>query len=427
MSKRRVWLAVTLAALSSTTGCSTTGSYWPSGWFGSKPAPSANLAQYNARNAPPSNPSRQGANAQLGAPAAAAATGPFSAMTASFKSWGGSSDPAPADDPLSLDSQPKQLSPELYVQMARMHEAKGDFAGAIRQYELALKASPNNTDILVGLGRAYDRKGDMAKAMESYQLALKIDPRCALAHNDLGLCIARQNDLPRARESLSKAVALAPTSKLYRSNLATVLVVSRQYNEAYDQFAAVYPPAIAQYNVGVLANRYGNKVEAMSRFQQSASLDANLVQARTMIDKLNGVPAAAVETSVADQRGPYPQRTAAGRTQLVDRFQPLGQGVATTVSGTTNGPAPASPVVEQPSAAAQAAILAAEAKIRGATSRQVAPIEPRYTSGWVPPPSDDITPIEDPADAAPEEEDEGYYSISDDEDEVPVLLPPTNE
>lgn len=431
------------------------GSLWPSNWFGSNSSTSQqNLAQYNARNAAPVNPSRSGANAQLGAPAAAA-TGPFAAMSASFKKWTGGDEPQakPQDDPLSLDTKPKQLSSELYVQLAHMHEAKGDFARAIKQYEEALKVSPNNTQVLVELGRAHDRQGDMAKAIATYQQAIKIDARCALAHNDLGLCYARQNDLARARESLSKAVALTPTSKLYRNNLATVLVSSRQYNEAYEQLAAVHTPAIAQYNLGILANRRGDKTEAMNRFQQAASLDPNLAQARNMIDKFNGIAAQVsagtataqaavpsikqVQTDVADQARQYQQhwrdevrqmqsdwqqqaksqannlKTQVNQTQaqLAERVQSQAKGVAEQANSGVN----------QVSEASQAAIRDAEAKIRAAMQSQVAPVEPGYSSSWVPPETDDVTPIgEDGA-----SDDAATFSISD--DESPILLPPTGE
>jgi Tfp pilus assembly protein PilF len=463
MTRRRLWLALSLAALSSATGCSTTASFWPSSWFGSNSSPPANVAQYNARNATPANPSRQGANAQLGAPAAAAAS-PFAAMSTSFKKWtGGDQQPKPADDPLSLENKPKQLTTELSLQIAHMHEAKGDFAGAIKQYEEALKATPNNTQVLVELGRAYDRNGDTPKAIATYQQAIKIDARCALAHNDLGLCYARQNDLARARESLNKAVALVPTSKLYRNNLATALVSARQYNDAYEQLTAVHPPAIAQYNLGILANRRGDKTEAMTRFQQAASLDPNLAQARNMIDKLNGVAPGAVagrtsanpaqgiagaapptikqiQTDVADQAGQYQKnwRDSArqmqadwkqqGQTQVnqaksqanqakaevADRMQAQALGIAGQANDGVN----------KTSEAAQAAIRDAEAKIRAAMQPQVAPVDPGYTSGWVPPQTDDITPIQGTPDAA--SDDDTTYSISDD-DESPILLPPTGE
>jgi tetratricopeptide (TPR) repeat protein len=456
MSRRHLWLAISLATLCSATGCSSMSSLWPSGWFGSNSTPQNNLAQHNARNSSPANPSRSGANAQLGAPAAAAA-GPFAAMSTSFKKWtGGEPQPKTQDDALTLDDKPKELSPELHTQIAHMYEAKGDFASAIKQYEEALKASPINTKLLVELGRAYDRNHDMSKAIATYQQAIKIDARCALAYNDLGLCYARQNDFAKARENVGRAVSLDPSSKLYRNNMATVLVSSKQYNEAFEQLAAVHPPAIAQYNLGILANRRGDKTEAMSRFQQAAAQDPNLAQARSMIDKLNGVPSAGppagavatapqaapsfkqMQTDVADQARQHQQqwrdevrqmqsdwqqqaktqvnqvKTQAqqAQTQLADRAQSQAKGIA---EQTSNG-------VNELSESSKAAIREAEAKIKAAMQAAVAPVEPGYGSNWVPPQTDDVTPIQEDESA----DGETSYSISD-EDDSPILLPPTGE
>lgn len=450
-TKQHFWFALSLAVLSSSVGCSTTGSLWPSSsWFGAKSeTPSSSLAQQNARNITPAKPSTQGANSQLGAPAAAAA-GPFTAMTASFKKWTSSeTTPPPADDPLSLDTKPKQLSTDFYTQIAHMHEAKGDFAGAIKQYEEAIKIAPQNTDTLVCMARAYDRQGNMIKAIETYQRAIKIDARCALAHNDLGLCYARQNDTVRSRESLNKAVALVPTSKLYRNNLATVLVEAQQFSEAYDQLSAVYPPAIAHYNVGVLSNRRGHRVEALGRFQQASAADPNLAQARTMIAKLNGVaqqpanpPALAeqarqYQTGIQDQARQVQnqwrdesQRVHAdlktqvqGQTdQLKSQINQTQNNVANRVQSQANRvESQLNSGVNQSSAAAQAAIRDAEAKIRAAVQPQIAPIEPQYGSGWVAPQTDDITPIQGV------NETETGYSFTDESDDMPVLLPPTGE
>jgi tetratricopeptide (TPR) repeat protein len=462
MNKRRMWIAVSLAAMSGFTGCATGGGMWPSSWFASKDAAPASTAQYNARNTPPAEPSRQGANAQLGAPPAAAAAGPLAALAAPFKSWG--SNPAtPPSDPLSLDNKPKQLSAELYVQIARMHEEKGDFPSAITQYEQALKVAPNNTDILVSMARAQDRKGDVAKAVATYQQAIKIDARCALAYNDLGLCYARQRDLPRAQESLQQAVALVPTSKLYRNNLATVLADAKRYNEAYEQLATVHPPAVAQFNLGVLAGRAGDKNEAMARLQQSAAIDPNFAPARQMIDKLNGIaqqqansgnpgnpapPALAAQgqnaqAAMQDQAKQYQQqlrdttrqlhnevksqaqaqmsqvKAQAGqaRTQFADHVRTQAQGAETRVQ---NG-------VDQVSQAKENAIREAKAKLEAALPTpppQPAAIAPASGDRWVPPASGDITPIEPPPGIDRQEVDR-YWSESD-ENETPVLLPATN-
>jgi tetratricopeptide (TPR) repeat protein len=439
--KRRYWIALSLLVLGSSAGCSTGGfNLWPSGssWFGTgdtKPS----LSQ-QARNTPPAVPSKTGANAQLGAAAAAAPTGIWATMAAPFKSLTGSAEPAPVpqQDELSLDTAPKQLSPELLVQMARMHEAKGDFPTAIKHYEDALKAAPRNTDLLVGLARAYDRSGNPAKSIETYRQAINVDPKCALAHNDLGLCYARHRDLARSHESLSQAVALVPTSKLYRNNLATVFVESRQYNEAYEQLAAVHPPAIAHYNLGILANRRGDKAEAVARFQQAATIDPNLAQAHRMIEKINGVASQVAQQPAQQAVQPQIQQfqnqwrnqaqqqadqvktqVQQSRTQFVNQVQSQ---VRDVQSQADQG-------VARAGQGASAAVRDAEAKIRAALQAQPAPVGPTYGSNWVPEQSDDITPIAatpEANEASPAADASEAFSISD-EDETPILLPPTGE
>lgn len=432
-TRRRYWIALSLA-LSSTVGCATPGSFnlWPSGgssWFGGgdKASPS-NPASQTARNAPPATPSKSGANAQLGA-AAAAPAGTWATMTAPLKNLMPAKD-APAtvpDDALSLENSPKELSSDLHAQMARMFESKGDFPGAIKQYEQALKASPGNTDLLVGLARAYDRKGDQKKAIETYQAAIKADPKCASAYNDLGLCYARQRDLARSRESLGRAVALVPTSKLYRNNMATVFTEARQYKEAFEQLSAVHPPAIAHYNLGILANRKGDRTEALNRFQQAAAADPSLAQARKMVDKLSGVAQQQPELPAAGQRvqhleqqaqrqvGQVKSQVRQTRAGSVSQAQAHGREAQSQVSKGAAG-------ISQ---SAQESIREAEAKIRGAVQPQTAPIAPSYGNAWVPDESDDITPIQ--ASPPVEERVRQQYRISDESDENPILLPPTSE
>jgi hypothetical protein len=263
---------------------------------------------------------------------------------------------------------------------------------------------------------------------------------------------------------------------LYRNNLATVLVDIKQYNEAYEQLAAVHPPAIANYNLGILVNRKGDKAEALARFQQAAALDPKLAQAQTMVAKLSGAA-----TEVASAPLPTPdqarsqlqhaqtdltQRTQAGLEQTQAQaqqalqqwktqarmtgheLQTQGRDMARSVqaeaqaraqqmeqrasdtasratqqvqSGVANAAATASQTSTQASAAAQAALRDAEAKLKAALQSQTGPVDTGYGSGWVPPTGDDITPIgvEPPSDPA----DRSTYNLSDDDD-TPTLLPP---
>ena len=289
----KTWKLLVLLACTGFTGCATTQSagFWgsmnPTTWFSSK----ATAKQSALTQKPPTgnaiaNPSTLGANGRLGA-------GPprnnswLSSMAAPLtRNAAAGQSPAQGDDALRLDVQPKQVSPQIFVQVARVYEAKGDYASALKQYEQALKIAPQNTEVLLGMARAYDRKGDYALAVGTYEQAANIEPNNAVVFNDLGLCFARHGELPRAQLALERAVAIASTSKLYRNNLATVLVQQNRYDDALQQLLAVLPEPSAHYNLGFLAERHGNRAVALQQFQQAAALDPQLAAARQMIDKL---------------------------------------------------------------------------------------------------------------------------------------------
>lgn len=412
---RRWWLSTTLTAvaglaLSGFSGCASGSGSWlsPSSWWGGNSSQQSNsLAQQNKPSQPAFAPSQSGASARLGSPPPIE-TGPFSAVSASFKKWTGTGETKPAAQPdeLSLDSQPKQISSELYMQMARMYEAKGDFDGAIKQYEQALKTSPKDTQLLCALGRAYDRKADFSKAMVNYQQAIKIDPRCATAHNDLGLCLARQGDRERSLESLRRAVELAPDSKLYRNNLATVLVDLGRYDEAFTQLSSTLPVAASHYNVGYLAYRRGDKDEAMRRFNLATQIDPNFAPARKMVDKIANV------SNQIPSREQVQAKIDNGANQLTNQ--------ANQFSGQAN-----------------TAIRDAEAKLRAALEAKTAPIAPHYGNEWshtstqVPAQAVPTRPSGQSIEPPPPELTGGApkQNLSDDSpsDEMPILLPPTGE
>jgi Tfp pilus assembly protein PilF len=379
MSVKMAWYSKMLAggvlalAVSSTTGCMSAGSsagFWgsmnPFNWFAAKPAtPTGSLAQKPLPNAVPAQPSPMGANSRLGANPPRNNSW-LSSMTAPLtgSNSNGSRPLTPGDEALQLDSQPKHINPQIFVQMARVYEAKGDYAAALKQYEQALRVAPNNTEVLLGMARAYDRRGDYPQAVATYEEAAKLDPKNGIIFNDLGLCHARHEDLKRAQQNLSQAVGIAPTSQLYRNNLATVLVQQGQYDAALDQLKAVLPEPAAHYNIGFLAERFGNRAVALQHFQQAATLDPNLLAARQMMEKL---------------------QSAAGSLPNLEQLSNQAQSA-----------------VNQAQQSATSSLQATELKIRNAIQAQTSNLAPRYAEP-IHPPGDSYTSDFNPGSTGPVE------------------------
>ncbi|MCO6455559.1 MAG: tetratricopeptide repeat protein [Pirellulaceae bacterium] len=189
----------------------------------------------------------------------------------------------PADDPVSLSTEPANLGPEFHLQLARYLEHGDQPAAARKQYELALRADPENVDALVGCGRLLDRLGQAGDAQKMYRRAVAVDPQHGSAYNDLGISHARQGQTEPALEALRKAVELAPENARYRNNLAAVLVQANQPDSALLHLRQVHAEPIARYNLGCLLSEVGQSEAARREFAAALHHDPQLAPARAML------------------------------------------------------------------------------------------------------------------------------------------------
>ncbi len=191
----------------------------------------------------------------------------------------------PPVDPLDL-SAPSGDSSSVLLAAARLHERRGNFPAAEKQYVAALRADNKNVAAMLQLARLYDRQDKYQQAVQVYQHAIQMEPRNPIALNDLGLCYARRNELHNAVAHLERAIGAAPHNRLYRNNLATVLVEMNNPRAAFEHLAAANPEAVAHYNIGVLLFKKGDTHGAASHLQQAAAKDPSLTQASQLLARV---------------------------------------------------------------------------------------------------------------------------------------------
>src|SRR6516164_5907179 len=73
-----------------------------------------------------------------------------------------------------LKSPPANASPEYLSAAAEAYLLLGRNAEAITAIEAALKAKPEDYDLLIQQGRTYQRSGDQVNAIQSFLLAAKV-------------------------------------------------------------------------------------------------------------------------------------------------------------------------------------------------------------------------------------------------------------
>ncbi len=191
-------------------------------------------------------------------------------------------------DPISLGFASGPPTPELYLSMAEISDRGSNADHARSMYQRALSMEPNNLDALLGLARLEDREGRMDVALKVYQQAVAAHPQDAKALNDLALCHARNGQLPASLQLLDQAIRLQPDKALYRNNIAKVLVEMNRVDEAKSHLSAVHPPAIADYNMGVLLQQRGRTQEAILFLTAATHIDPQLQAARKLLVELQG-------------------------------------------------------------------------------------------------------------------------------------------
>lgn len=197
----------------------------------------------------------------------------------------------PQTDPIALGYPSGPPTAELYLSMAQMSDQKGNTEHARSMYQRALSIEPKNLNALLGLARLEDRADRFQAAVGVYRQAMRMHPQNAKVLNDLALCHARNGELAPALQLLDRATRLQPAKALYRNNIAKVLIETNRIDEAVSHLAAVHPPAIAQYNMGVMLDERGRTAEAIRFLTAATHIDSKLKPAHAMLSKLQGTAA----------------------------------------------------------------------------------------------------------------------------------------
>ncbi len=193
-------------------------------------------------------------------------------------------------DPISLGFASDPPNAKLYLSMAQLSDQGGNVDHARGMYQKVLAMESDNLEALLGLARLEDREGRLDEALKIYRQAVNTHPQNTRALNDLALCHARQEQLSESLHFLEQAIRIQPDKQLYRNNIAKVSIELNRLDEAVAHLAAVYPPAIAQFNMGVLLQQRGRSDEAAHFLTAATRADPQLQVAQTLLTQITAKP-----------------------------------------------------------------------------------------------------------------------------------------
>ncbi|HOM16177.1 MAG TPA: tetratricopeptide repeat protein [Thermoguttaceae bacterium] len=224
-------------------------------------------------------------------------------------------------EPTSVFSQARP-SADTYAAMARFCAENSRLAEAEQHYQNALRANPRHLGALLGYAKLKEIQGHPAEAIQIYQRALSFYPQEASVLNNAGLCYARNGQLETAAALLHRAVQLQPKKPLYRNNLAMVLVEMGRADTALAHLRAVYPEAVARYNLGQLLLHKGQWETAAEQFAAALEADPSMQAAKAWLEELArrkaGAPLSGGTEVAHLPRRPTPPRTENSWSEVSD-------------------------------------------------------------------------------------------------------------
>ena len=183
---------------------------------------------------------------------------------------------------------------------------------AITSFQEAQKLEPQNPAISFELGRVYlaradllaqqtgkekEKEADWASAKESFNKAIELKSDYAPAHFQIAMISVREGKTEEAISKLetTKLVAAARDTGL-AFQLGLLYYNTNQYDKAKTEFSNVVSwnenYSNARYFLGLIADKQGNKTEALNQFEKIAKLNPDNTEITKIITNLKAGKAA---------------------------------------------------------------------------------------------------------------------------------------
>lgn len=149
-----------------------------------------------------------------------------------------------------------QDSSDIHLKLARAYEQINDFNSSLKEYDIALKNSTENEEILSSLEKIWQKKVDEF-------------PKDAEAHSNLGVVFQNQKRYNEALTEYKKAEELNPSNLNIKINIGTLYQEQKKYDNAINTYNSIL--SMQPYNAKVLVYK-AECLKAMNKNEQAIEL-----------------------------------------------------------------------------------------------------------------------------------------------------------
>ncbi|MET0622311.1 MAG: tetratricopeptide repeat protein [Pyrinomonadaceae bacterium] len=153
---------------------------------------------------------------------------------------------------------------------------RGDYPGAIADFNAAALRLPSSALAYYGLGNAYLGYNRLGEAARAYEHAAELSPQLAMAYRGSGDVSARQNKNREALRYYERARVLGYTSANTRQVAARILLKERRWSEALRELSEVSktsPTAEVFVGIGDAYVGLGQPLSAAPAYRRALELD----------------------------------------------------------------------------------------------------------------------------------------------------------
>jgi len=222
-------------------------------------------------------------------------------------------------DPKTFWSHTVAHHPEAWIARNNLGLAlalENDFAGAVREYEYALRVRPDYFEAQMNLGNALRQLGRAEEGIAALRAAVQLQPNVGLAHYNLGLALLALNRPEAAYASIERAIQLKPGHADSLDVRGELLRVAGRHDEAQRDFNAALrrepQHAYAHHHLAILLGATGRAQESLAHYETALRLKPDYIEAR------NNYAAALVATGRGAEALAHFERVLQARPEFFD-------------------------------------------------------------------------------------------------------------
>ncbi len=122
-----------------------------------------------------------------------------------------------------------------HIVQAETLKGAGNFAGAIAEYDKAIKLEPTNAEYMFRKGKTYLNMKDQDNAIMCFEKTVQLKKEYVESHKALGLLYKKKNKLAEAVKQFDEAFKYEPDAQKkaeYKLNIIKVMAQMKKFNEA---------------------------------------------------------------------------------------------------------------------------------------------------------------------------------------------------